>query len=80
MGNWIGNEMLQEWTGIQLFVVDALVYPDGAQQCYNFLLKSDTLNADKQRTSKFPRRSTDQGKTLTRKHKSAPHRATIFLN
>lgn len=40
----MGDETYQEWTGVQLFVGDALMYSEGSQQCYNFFMKSDTLN------------------------------------
>ena len=79
MGSWIGSEMCHEWTGVQLFVVDALLCPESSQQCYNFLLKSDTLNTDNQRAGKSHRRLIGQGKPLISNHESASYRATILL-
>ena len=78
MGSWIGNKLCHEWTGVQLFVVDALLRPEGSQQCYNFLFKSNTLNTDNQRASKSRHLSIGQDKPLISNHESASYRATIL--
>ena len=80
MGSWIGNEMCQEWTGVQLFIVDALLYPEGSREGYNFMFKSDTLNDDNRRARKLCHPCIRQLKPLICSHESPSYRATILSN
>ena len=43
----------QKWTGIRVFVVDALLTLGGSDKCYNFLFSPDSLTDRKARPGKF---------------------------
>ena len=54
VGSWMGNGNVSRVdSGIRVFIVDALLYPEGSREGYDFMFRSDTLNDDNRRARKL---------------------------